>query len=186
MYISLDTNSGTPLYLQLKEQVRLAIATATLRPGDQLPTVRDLASQLRINPNTVARVYRELCAEGLMSSRQGSGTFVADEALALADGQSLELVPPRLRPASAAGRTGGAAAWEGKYIGNSVQRRTAAWGPLFLVLLLRHLVKGEHAAIVKRQVAWRVRKQKVCADLGCCSDVNPAGSPRGKGVEKTT
>ena len=107
MYISLDTNSGAPLNLQLKEQMRLAIATATLRPGDQLPTVRDLAAQLRINPNTVARVYRELCAEGLLSSRQGSGTFVAEEALALADGQSLELVRQRLRGAIALGRSVG-------------------------------------------------------------------------------
>jgi GntR family transcriptional regulator len=111
MYISLDTNSGAPLYLQLKEQMRLAIATATLRPGDQLPTVRDLAAQLRLNPNTVARVYRELCAEGLLTSRQGSGTFVADEALALADGASLELVRQRFRGAIALGRSVGLA-WE--------------------------------------------------------------------------
>ncbi|MEI6503554.1 MAG: GntR family transcriptional regulator, partial [Armatimonadota bacterium] len=107
MYISLDTNSGAPLYLQLKEQMRLAIATATLRPGDQLPTVRDLAAQLRLNPNTVARVYRELCADGLLSSRQGSGTFVAEGALALADGESLELVRQRLRGAIALGRSVG-------------------------------------------------------------------------------
>jgi GntR family transcriptional regulator len=111
MYISLDTNSGTPLYLQLKEQMRLSIATGTLRPGEQLPTVRDLAAQLRVNPNTVARVYRELCAEGLLSSRQGSGTFVDEGALALADGASLELVRSRLRSAIALGRSVGLS-WE--------------------------------------------------------------------------
>ena len=107
MYITLDPHSGLPLYLQLKEQMRLQIATSLLRPGDQLPTVRDLAAQLRINPNTVARVYRELCTEGLLSSRQGSGTFVAEEALALTDGQSLELVRQRLGSALALGRSVG-------------------------------------------------------------------------------
>lgn len=107
MYISLDANSGAPLYLQLKEQMRLAVATGTLRPGDQLPTVRDLAAQLLINPNTIARVYRELCAEGLLSSRQGSGTFVAEEALRLADSQRLDLVRQKLRAAIALGRSVG-------------------------------------------------------------------------------
>jgi GntR family transcriptional regulator len=107
MYITLDPHSGVPLYLQLKEQMRLQIATSLLCPGDQLPTVRELAAQLRINPNTVARVYRELCAEGLLSSRQGSGTFVAEEALALTDGQSLELVRQRFRTAIALGRSVG-------------------------------------------------------------------------------
>lgn len=107
MYITIDPQSGLPLYLQLKEQMRLQVATGVLRGGDQLPTVRDLAAQLRINPNTVARVYRELCAEGLFSSRQGSGTFVAEDALAVADTQSLELVRQRLRSAIALGRSVG-------------------------------------------------------------------------------
>jgi GntR family transcriptional regulator len=111
MYISLDTNCGTPLYLQLKEQMRLGIATGTLRAGEQMPTVRELASQLRINPNTVARVYRELCSEGLLSSRQGSGTFVSDQAPALADEASVELVRARLRGAIALGRSVGLS-WE--------------------------------------------------------------------------
>ena len=127
MYISLDTNSGTPLYLQLKEQMRLSIATGTLRPGEQLPTVRDLAAQLRINPNTVARVYRELCAEGLLSSRQGSGTFVDEGALALADGASLELVRSRLRSAIALGRSVGLS-WEalGKLVGEMLREAEEA------------------------------------------------------------
>lgn len=105
MYISLDSNSGTPLYLQLAEQTRLGIATGMLRPGDQMPTVRDLAARLRINPNTVARVYRDLQAEGLLSSRQGSGTFVAEQALQVADGQGLELLRGRWRSAIALGRS---------------------------------------------------------------------------------
>ncbi|MEN6403755.1 MAG: GntR family transcriptional regulator [Armatimonadia bacterium] len=107
MYLSLDPNSGAPLHLQLKEQMRLAIATGALVVGDQLPTVRELAAQLRINPNTIARVYRDLQAEGLLASRQGSGTFVAEEAVALAGRESADLVRARLRGAVALGRSVG-------------------------------------------------------------------------------
>lgn len=96
MYISLDSKSGTPLYLQVKEQMRLSIATGVLQPGEQLPTVRDLAARLRINPNTIARVYRELQSEGLLASRQGSGTFVADEVRTLGNDQSVALARERL------------------------------------------------------------------------------------------
>lgn len=107
MYLSLDTRSGAPIYLQIKEQMRLAIATGTIRPGEQLPTVRDLAAQLRINPNTIARIYRELQAEGLLSSRQGSGTFVAEEALALVDRQTGDLVRQRMQGVIALGMSVG-------------------------------------------------------------------------------
>jgi GntR family transcriptional regulator len=103
MYLSLDSHSGTPIYLQIKEQMRLAVATGAVRPGEQLPTVRELAGQLRINPNTIARVYRELQAEGLLVSRQGSGTFVADEALALVDEQTPDLVRQKMRGVIALG-----------------------------------------------------------------------------------
>jgi GntR family transcriptional regulator len=105
MYISLDPNSGTPIHLQLAEQTRLAIATGGLRPGDQMPTVRELASRLRINPNTVARVYRDLQAEGLLASRQGSGTFVAEDARRVADAHSLDLLRARWRGAIALARS---------------------------------------------------------------------------------
>lgn len=107
MYLSLDAHSSTPIYLQIKEQMRLAVATGTIRAGEQLPAVRELAAQLRINPNTIARVYRELQAEGLLTSRQGSGTFVSDEAPALVDRQSPELVAQRVRGAIALGMSVG-------------------------------------------------------------------------------
>jgi GntR family transcriptional regulator len=103
MYIRLDPNSGTPLHLQIKEQVRLALATGVLHPGDQLPTVRDLAADLRINPNTIARVYRDLQAEGLILSRQGSGSFVSEGARTLVDAQTPELVRSRMRGVVALG-----------------------------------------------------------------------------------
>ena len=103
MHISVDPKSSTPLYVQVKDQLSLAVATGALHPGDQLPTVRDLAARLRLNPNTVARVYRELQAEGLLSSRQGSGTFVSPEALAVSLQEGQEIVRQRLREAAAMG-----------------------------------------------------------------------------------
>ena len=78
MLFHVDDASGVPVYLQLKEQVLHAIARGKLKPGDQLPTVRELAVDLTINPNTVNRAYAELEREGLLSSRRGRGTFVAE------------------------------------------------------------------------------------------------------------
>src|SRR5215831_7146230 len=71
-----DPNHPTPLYHQLERSVRFAIATGKLGIGDQLPTVRQLAVDLRINANTVARVYAELERAGIVESRRGVGTFV--------------------------------------------------------------------------------------------------------------
>ena len=78
MRLSLDTTSALPIYAQVMEQLRRAITAGHLGPGEQLPTVRQLAVELRINPNTVARVYRELEHLGLIATRQGRGTFVSE------------------------------------------------------------------------------------------------------------
>jgi GntR family transcriptional regulator len=72
--------SGIPTYLQLVQQVRQAVRLGVLRPGDQLPTVKEVVGTLTINPNTVLRAYRELDHEGLVEGRRGVGTFVADDA----------------------------------------------------------------------------------------------------------
>jgi GntR family transcriptional regulator len=69
---------GVPIYLQLMEQVKHAIETGALRPGDQLPGIRPLAEELVINPNTVAKAYRELEHERVIELRHGAGAFVAD------------------------------------------------------------------------------------------------------------
>ena len=69
---------GVPIYLQLMEQVKHAIETGALRPGDQLPGIRPLAEELVINPNTVAKAYRELEHEGIVELRHGAGAFVAN------------------------------------------------------------------------------------------------------------
>jgi GntR family transcriptional regulator len=72
--------SGVPIYLQLMEQVRHSIETGALRPGEQLPGIRPLAEELVINPNTVAKAYRELEHEGAIELRHGAGAFVAANA----------------------------------------------------------------------------------------------------------
>jgi GntR family transcriptional regulator len=74
--------SGVPIYLQLMEQVKHSIETGALRPGEQLPGIRPLAEQLVINPNTVAKAYRELEHEGVIELRHGTGAFVSGTARA--------------------------------------------------------------------------------------------------------
>jgi GntR family transcriptional regulator len=77
MLFRTNPSSGVPIYLQLMEQVKHAVETGALRPGDQLPGIRPLAEELVINPNTVAKAYRELEHEGVVELRHGSGAFVA-------------------------------------------------------------------------------------------------------------
>lgn len=78
---NLNGHSGVPVYRQLIDQVQAAIASGALRPGEQLPTVRLVAVELAINPNTVMRAYRELEIRGVLDTQQGTGTFVADRPL---------------------------------------------------------------------------------------------------------
>src|ERR1041385_1162241 len=77
--VAIDLKDPTPLHAQLERGIRLAIATQRLRPGDQLPTVRQLAVDLRVNANTVARVYLALEREGVLVTRRGVGTFIAEK-----------------------------------------------------------------------------------------------------------
>src|SRR6266550_1731930 len=74
--LQVDPKDPTPIYAQLERAIRIAIATARLQPGDQLPTVRQLAVELRVNANTVARVYAELERAGVFETRRGVGSFV--------------------------------------------------------------------------------------------------------------
>ena len=74
--LSIDPRDATPIYAQLERGLRAAIATNRLRPGDQLPTVRQLAVDLRVNANTVARVYSELERAGVLETRRGVGSFI--------------------------------------------------------------------------------------------------------------
>jgi GntR family transcriptional regulator len=91
----LNSRSGVAPYLQLIQQVRQALRLGLLRAGDQLPTVKDVAGSLAINPNTVLKAYRELEYEGLAAAKPGVGTFVtktlSDASIAAHQGLSLEL-----------------------------------------------------------------------------------------------
>ena len=92
MLLRPNPSLGVPIYLQLMEQVKHAIETGALRPGDQLPGMRPLAEELVINPNTVAKAYRELEHEGVIELRHGAGAFVSGSA---GDGKA----PDKLRAA---------------------------------------------------------------------------------------
>jgi GntR family transcriptional regulator len=81
----LDIISGVPFYRQIVDQIRYGIASQRLLPGEQLPTVRDLAVQLEINPNTVRKAYSELEILGVLDTQQGTGTFVANKEIEITD-----------------------------------------------------------------------------------------------------
>ena len=81
----LDIKSGVPFYRQIVDQIRFGIASQRLLPGEQLPTVRDLAVQLEINPNTVRKAYSELEILGVLDTQQGTGTFVAEREIEISD-----------------------------------------------------------------------------------------------------
>ncbi len=97
---SLDFRSGIPVYVQIVEQVQAHLAQGHLVPGDQLPTVRQLASELRVNFNTIARAYRMLDEAGLISTQQGRGTYILDrpdeEQMRILKNKSLEAQISRL------------------------------------------------------------------------------------------
>jgi GntR family transcriptional regulator len=78
MDFKLDPRSGVPFYKQIVDQIRYGIATGTLKVGEQLPTVRSLAVQLKVNLNTVSKAYRELEIQNILETQQGTGTFIGD------------------------------------------------------------------------------------------------------------
>lgn len=92
MQLHITPGDGAPIYRQIIDQVKNLVAAGRLKPGDEMPPIRSLAQQLIINPNTVARAYRELEAQGVLMSRQGSGTVVADGGSPLARGERLRLL----------------------------------------------------------------------------------------------
>jgi GntR family transcriptional regulator len=94
MLLHVNTSSGVPVYLQIEAQVKQALAAGALRQGDTLPSVRRLAAQLRVNPNTVAKAYQNLEREGVIRTVPGGGTYVADSSPGLLKSEKLR----RLRP----------------------------------------------------------------------------------------
>ena len=96
MQVRISDQDGVPIYVQLANQIKYLVASGRLKPGEQLPPVRKLAEQLLVNPNTVARAYRELESEGLVISRQGSGVFVSDGVSPLARREQQRLLLERI------------------------------------------------------------------------------------------
>src|SRR5579859_1052721 len=94
MILHVNTSSGVPVYLQIEAQVKHVVAARALKEGDALPSVRKLATELRVNPNTVARAYQDLEREGLIRTVPGGGTYVADDHPGLLKSEKLR----RLRP----------------------------------------------------------------------------------------
>jgi GntR family transcriptional regulator len=105
----LDLHSGVPVYRQIIDQVRGAMAAGALATGDQLPTVRQLAVDLSINPNTVVRAYKELELSGQLETHQGTGTFISEQKMPHADAererQLSQIVADAVARAGAAGFT---------------------------------------------------------------------------------
>lgn len=96
MLITINQSDGTPIYFQIVRHIKHLIATGRLGPGDELPTVRALAQQLVINPNTVVRAYRDLEAAGLIASRRGAGTRVADRPVPYSEDECRRILSERL------------------------------------------------------------------------------------------
>lgn len=95
---SLDAKSGVPFYKQIILQVEFAIADGRFVTGDQLPTVRSLAVDLKINPNTVARAYNEMEIRGIVMTQQGTGTFIGDKELRLTEVEREGMLESLVRP----------------------------------------------------------------------------------------
>ncbi len=96
MQIHVTNADGTPYYVQVVGQVKFLVASGRLEPGQQLPPVRKLAEQLTLNPNTIARAYRELEAEGVVTSKRGSGVFVASGVSPLSKREKTRILTERI------------------------------------------------------------------------------------------
>ena len=96
MQLHISSHDGVPIYLQIVNQVKYQVASGRLEPGEELPPIRSLAEQLLVNPNTVARAYRELEQAGVVTKRRTAGTYVSDAASPLARRQRLKIVTERI------------------------------------------------------------------------------------------
>lgn len=92
MRFKLDPKSGVPVYRQIIQMVEYYMSIGRLKPGDQLPTVRSLAVELKINPNTVAKSYNELEIRGLVNTQVGYGTFIADKKIEMSEIEKKEKI----------------------------------------------------------------------------------------------
>jgi GntR family transcriptional regulator len=96
MQLHITTSEGVPIYLQIVNQIKYLVASGRLSAGDELPPIRSLAEQLVVNPNTVARAYRELEQSGVVEKRRTAGTYVSDAGSPLARGEQVRILSMRL------------------------------------------------------------------------------------------
>lgn len=96
MQIHISANDGIPIYVQIVNQVKYLVASGRLKAGDELPPIRVLAERLIVNPNTVARAYRELEAAGLVEKRRTAGTYVSDQGSPLARRERVRILTERI------------------------------------------------------------------------------------------
>ena len=96
MHLHLSANDGVPIYLQIVNQVKYLVASGRLAPGEELPPIRVLAEQLLVNPNTVARAYRELEVSGIVDKRRTAGTYVSEAGSPLARRERVKILTERI------------------------------------------------------------------------------------------
>jgi GntR family transcriptional regulator len=96
MQIHISPHDGVPIYLQIANQVKYLVAAGRLSPGEELPAIRVLAEQLLVNPNTVARAYRELETAGVVAKRRTAGTYVSDAGSPLARKERVKILSQRV------------------------------------------------------------------------------------------
>src|SRR3954451_7040707 len=96
MHIHISTADGVPIYLQIVNQIKYLVSSGRLTPGEELPPIRTLAEKLVINPNTVARAYRELEGAGIVEKRRTAGTYVSDQGSPLARRERLKILTERI------------------------------------------------------------------------------------------
>lgn len=94
--IRIDPADGVPIYRQIVNQIRYVVASGLLEPGDELPTIRALALQLKVTPNTIVKAYEELERAGVLQIRHGSGTFVSGASTRLADRERRRIIEQRI------------------------------------------------------------------------------------------
>ncbi len=125
MFIEVDLRSHVPIYAQIVERIGQLVATGVLQPGDQLPTVRQLATELRVNFNTVARAYRLLDEAGLISTQQGRGTYVLEPLTPARSGQLRQAALEALARSYVAEAARGG--FEPEEVGRAVQVQLERW-----------------------------------------------------------
>lgn len=126
MQLRISPNDGVPIYQQIVNQVKYLVAAGRLGPGDELPPIRTLAEQLMINPNTVARAYRELEVAGVVEKRGTTGTFVSAAGSPLARREKLRILADRIDALLAEARQLG---FDEDQLSDLIRQRSAALAP---------------------------------------------------------